>query len=93
MIKSNHPKEPIAYLWFIGVNPQLQGKGIGSTFIQEVINECERKKRRVYIWRLPWRRIYRFIKNLDLRFFSRYNFHIHFISYAGCELLSKSAIR
>ena len=26
MIKANHPKEPIAYLWFIGVNPQLQGK-------------------------------------------------------------------
>lgn len=28
MIRSNHPKEPIAYLWFIGVNPQLHGKGI-----------------------------------------------------------------
>lgn len=27
MIKSNHPKEPIAYLWFIGVNPQLHRKG------------------------------------------------------------------
>ncbi|HEY0652249.1 MAG TPA: GNAT family N-acetyltransferase, partial [Chryseosolibacter sp.] len=41
MIKSNHPKEPIAYLWFIGVNPQLQGKGVGSAFIKEVIQECE----------------------------------------------------
>jgi hypothetical protein len=30
LIKSNHPKEQFAYLWFIGVNPQLQGKGVGS---------------------------------------------------------------
>ena len=49
MIKSNHPKEPIAYLWFIGVNPQLQGKGVGSAFIKEVIQECERKKRPIYL--------------------------------------------
>ena len=49
MIKSNHPKIPFAYLWFIGVNPQLQGKGIGSAFIQEVINECEKKNRPIYL--------------------------------------------
>lgn len=49
MIKANHPKESIAYLWFIGVNPQLQGKGVGSAFIQEVIQECERKKRPIYL--------------------------------------------
>jgi ribosomal protein S18 acetylase RimI-like enzyme len=49
MIKSNHPKEPISYLWFIGVNPQLQGKGIGSAFIGEVIKECERKNRPIYL--------------------------------------------
>ena len=49
MIKSNHPKVPIAYLWFIGVNPQLHGKGIGSAFIQEVIRECDRKKRPIYL--------------------------------------------
>jgi len=49
MIKSNHPKESIAYLWFIGVNPELQGKGVGSSFIQEVIKECERKNRPIYL--------------------------------------------
>src|SRR5690606_10605383 len=43
MIKSNHPNSSIAYLWFIGVNPKLQNKGIGSSFIREVIAECERK--------------------------------------------------
>ena len=49
VIKANHPKNPFAYLWFIGVNPQLQGKGVGSTFIQELIQECERKKRPIYL--------------------------------------------
>jgi ribosomal protein S18 acetylase RimI-like enzyme len=49
LIKSNHPKEPIAYLWFIRVKPQLQRKGLGSAFIKEVICECERKKRPVYL--------------------------------------------
>ncbi len=49
IIKSKHPKRPFAYLWFIGVNPQLQGKGIGSAFIQEVINECEGKNRPIYL--------------------------------------------
>lgn len=49
MIKSNHPKEPIAYLWFIGVNPKVQGKGVGSAFMQEVIGECEKKNRPIYL--------------------------------------------
>lgn len=49
MIKANHPKEPIAYLWFIGVNPQTQGRGVGSALIQEVIQECEKKKRPIYL--------------------------------------------
>lgn len=48
-IKSFHPHEPICYLWFIGVNPNYQHKGIGSDFIQEVIKECEHKKRPIYL--------------------------------------------
>jgi ribosomal protein S18 acetylase RimI-like enzyme len=49
MIKSNHPKGPIAYLWFIGVDPPVQGKGIGSAFLREVVSECERKQRPMYL--------------------------------------------
>lgn len=49
MIKAKHPKEPFSYLWFIGVNPQRQNKGIGSAFIRDVIDECERKKRPIYL--------------------------------------------
>lgn len=59
LIKSHHPKEPIAYLWFIGVNPHHQHKGIGSALIQEIIKECEVKKRPIYLEtsakrNLPW---------------------------------------
>lgn len=49
MIKSNHPKEPIAYLWFIGVNPLRQNKGIGTAFIKEVIERCGKEKRPIYL--------------------------------------------
>ncbi|WP_276365566.1 GNAT family N-acetyltransferase [Chryseolinea sp. H1M3-3] len=49
MIKNHHPKNPFAYLWFIGVSPSNQNKGIGSSFIQEVIQECDRKNRPIYL--------------------------------------------
>jgi GNAT superfamily N-acetyltransferase len=49
MIKNNHPKEPFAYLWFIGVNPPKQNRGIGSAFIKEVIRKCEKEERPIYL--------------------------------------------
>ena len=58
-IKKFHPKEPFCYIWFIGVNPENQNKGIGSVFIQEIIKESISKKRPIYletsaIKNLPW---------------------------------------
>ena len=38
-IKSLHPKTAICYLWFIGVNPESQGKGIGKRLMQEIIQD------------------------------------------------------
>jgi len=38
-INSLHPKKPIYYLWFIGVDPSEQNKGIGTKLLTEVINE------------------------------------------------------
>jgi ribosomal protein S18 acetylase RimI-like enzyme len=49
MIKSNHPKEPFAYLWFFGVDPGVHNKGVGSAFLEEIIRECDRKKRPIYL--------------------------------------------
>jgi ribosomal protein S18 acetylase RimI-like enzyme len=48
-IKRFHPKALVSYLWFIGVNPIQQHKGIGSDLIREIIAECERKNRPIYL--------------------------------------------
>lgn len=49
MIKANHPKEPIAYLWFLGVNPDCQGKRLGSALMLEVIAEYDRRGRPIFL--------------------------------------------
>lgn len=49
MIKSNHPKEPFAYLWFFGVDPGVHNKGVGSAFLKEIIRDCDNKKRPIYL--------------------------------------------
>jgi len=49
MVKANHPKEPIAYLWFLGVNPQTQGRGVGGALIQELVQRYKKKKRPIYL--------------------------------------------
>jgi GNAT superfamily N-acetyltransferase len=58
-IKSKQSKEPMTYLWFIGVEPTEQGKGIGSKLLQEVITHAETRQLPVYletstVKNLPW---------------------------------------
>ncbi|HEV8514300.1 MAG TPA: GNAT family N-acetyltransferase, partial [Cyclobacteriaceae bacterium] len=48
-IKAFHPKEPISYLWFIGVNPSVHNKGIGSNLLKEVIHQSETVRRPIYL--------------------------------------------
>jgi ribosomal protein S18 acetylase RimI-like enzyme len=36
-IKSIHPKKLLYYLWFIGVDTNEQGKGIGSALLNEIL--------------------------------------------------------
>jgi hypothetical protein len=40
-IKRFHPKTPFVYLWFIGVKPEFQGKGVGSKLLNEIIIESK----------------------------------------------------
>ncbi|WPU91242.1 GNAT family N-acetyltransferase [Mucilaginibacter sabulilitoris] len=59
MIKSRRPKEPMAYLWFIGVEPDEQRKGIGSWLLQQIFVEAGKKNLPVYLEtsvqvNLPW---------------------------------------
>lgn len=59
MINKMHPKEPMYYLWFIGVDPEHQNEGIGSILLDDIIEDSEHKGRPIYletstVKNLPW---------------------------------------
>jgi ribosomal protein S18 acetylase RimI-like enzyme len=59
LIKKLQPKEKMAYLWFIGVNPLYQRLGIASKLLQEIIEDADKKNLPLYletstIRNLPW---------------------------------------
>jgi len=58
-IKQLQPKEPMFYIWFIGVDPAYQNSGIGSKLLNELLEESKRKQRRVFLEtstakNIPW---------------------------------------
>jgi ribosomal protein S18 acetylase RimI-like enzyme len=58
-IKGFHPKTPFVYLWFIGVKPEFQGKGVGSKLLNEIITESKTLALPVYLetstdQNIPW---------------------------------------
>ena len=53
------PKDDGCYLWFIGVDPIYQDRGIGSDLLKKIIIDSERKQRSIYLEtstgrNLPW---------------------------------------
>ncbi|MEO6328747.1 MAG: GNAT family N-acetyltransferase [Ginsengibacter sp.] len=58
-IKKFHPKVLMYYLWFIGVDPKEQNKGIGSMLLNDVLKQASLKNRFVYLEtstlkNIPW---------------------------------------
>jgi len=58
-IKKLQPAEDMYYLWFIGVEPSEQNKGIGSLLLGEIIDESQSEKRIICLEtstlkNLPW---------------------------------------
>lgn len=58
-INKMHPKKPMYYLWFIGVDPEHQNEGIGSILLDDIIEDSLHKKRPIYLEtstlkNLPW---------------------------------------
>lgn len=58
-IKELQPKELMYYLWFIGVVPDQQNMGLGSSLIKQVMEEAHSKQRPVYLEtstlkNIPW---------------------------------------
>ncbi|HTL10123.1 MAG TPA: GNAT family N-acetyltransferase [Chitinophagaceae bacterium] len=45
IIKAQHPVGPLYYLWFIGVEPAKQQRGIGSQLLKGVIDEAQKEGR------------------------------------------------
>jgi len=58
-IKQIQPDTPMYYLWFIGVEPDSQGTGIGTQLMNDVIEDSEAKSRPIFLEtstqrNLPW---------------------------------------
>jgi ribosomal protein S18 acetylase RimI-like enzyme len=58
-IKAKQPQIPMAYLWFIGVNPLYQHRSIGSDLLTKVMNKANKDGLPVYLEtstdrNLPW---------------------------------------
>ena len=58
-IKKNYPHDNIAYLWFIGVDPEKQGRGIGSKMLAKIVEQNRATGRDVFLEtstqkNLPW---------------------------------------
>jgi ribosomal protein S18 acetylase RimI-like enzyme len=72
-IKSYHPDGLIYYLWFIGVDPAKQGKGIGSSLLKEVIAEGQKENRIICLEtstlkNIPWYQAFGFTIYQELDF-------------------------
>lgn len=48
-IKALHPKEPFCHLWFLGVEKEMQGQGIGSRLLQRILDHYDAQQRAVYL--------------------------------------------
>ncbi len=58
-VKKLQPNEKMVYLWFIGVAPLYQHRGIGSNLLREIITDADEKKLMVCLEtstlkNLPW---------------------------------------
>lgn len=58
-IQSCHPATPFCHLWFIAVEQESQGQGIGSTLLKNVVKHYQTQYRPIYLEtstlrNLPW---------------------------------------
>ncbi len=74
-IKKIQPNTPMYYLWFIGVDPESQGTGIGSRLMNEVIEDSRAQSRPIFLEtsterNLPWYKKFGFdiYSDLDLTY-------------------------
>ena len=49
LIKQNHPKIDFIHLWYIGVNPDHQGNGLGTQLMQQIIQDAKSMRLPIYL--------------------------------------------
>jgi ribosomal protein S18 acetylase RimI-like enzyme len=49
VMEEQHPHEPHAYLWFLGVHPTWQGHGIGSALLADAFDRLDREATAAYL--------------------------------------------
>ena len=62
-LESWHPSEPHWYLFFTGVEPEMQGSGIGSCLLAPVLENADRSRTRCYL-ETPFPRTHDFYRRL-----------------------------
>jgi GNAT superfamily N-acetyltransferase len=48
-IVAAHPREPHHYLFLLGVDPSMQGRGVGRTLIGPILERCDRDSLPAYL--------------------------------------------
>ncbi|MCC5923800.1 MAG: GNAT family N-acetyltransferase [Crocinitomicaceae bacterium] len=49
LIKKEHPKEGFIHLWYIGVEPEMQGKGRGTELMTQIIAKAKNDNKHIYL--------------------------------------------
>jgi ribosomal protein S18 acetylase RimI-like enzyme len=49
LIKKEHPKEEFTHLWYIGIEPEMQGKGRGTELMKQIIAKAQNDNKRIYL--------------------------------------------
>lgn len=49
LIKKNHPKHDFVHLWYIGVNPEHQGKGLGTELMSKIIADSQEQQKPIFL--------------------------------------------
>jgi len=49
LLEEHHPRQTCAYLWFLGVDPAMQGRGHGSALMAPVLRRCDAQRTPAYL--------------------------------------------